>query len=402
MSAADGWRNGGGAVGRSLRIAFLSEFVHPFHKGGAERRYYELASRLVQRGHEVHWFAMQHWPGPCHVVFDGIHLHRALRAVDVYAPAGRRALLPGIQVGVGLALALQRSAVRFDVIDCSQYPFFHIFGARLLRRRTPVIVSWYEFWGSHWHEYLGWRGSVGRRVEWLAACLPERIVAVSEATRSALVEAGISGERVTTVPLGVDTHRADAVSPAPRASDFVFFGRLKNHKNVDLLLRSVALVREELADVTCVLIGDGPERDRLEKLAADLGIAGNVHFAGELPDDEAIALVKAARLFVHPSTKEGGGSTTLLEANACGVPVLAIRHPLGIDPTLIEPGRNGWWVSTSSAEALAAEMSRRLRDHAVLHMMRDSCRSFARDFDWDRIAERCEAVYYDVAPARRQ
>lgn len=381
---------------RALRIAILSEFVHPFHVGGAERRYYELARRLAVRGHEVHWFAMRVWP---HTVpdFEGIRLHPALEPVDVYADGGGRAIAPGLRVSLGLTRALARSATDFDVIDCSLYPFFHIFGARVVRPRTPVVVSWYEFWGEYWYEYLGWKGFFGKAVESLATRVPTRIVAVSDLATNSLLHHGVPRERVVTVPLGVDTAGIASIPPSSAASDIVFFGRLKNHKNVDLLLRAVAVVKERRPEVVCAIVGDGPERPRLEALSDSLGLHGNTRFHGAVPDHEVVALVKASRVFVHPSTKEGGGSITMMEASACGVPTVAIRHPLGLDPSLIEHGVTGWWVDDATPEGLAAGIETALAESARnSEELKSACRAFARRFDWDRIADECERLYFGL------
>jgi len=348
---------------------------------------------------------MQHWPGGRTELFEGIRLHGTRTAVDVYAPTGRRSVTAGLRVGLELTWALARSRRDFDVVDCSLYPFFHVFGARAVRPRTALVVTWYEYWGDHWYEYLGRRGLVGKHVERLAAAVPRRIVSVSDLTTSALLEAGVPARRVTTVPLGVDTAWVDSIPPARDESDVVFFGRLKNHKNVDLLLRALAVVKSRRPRVRCAVIGDGPERERLERLAGELGLDGSVRFHGELSDEDVIATAKASKVFVHPSTKEGGGSIALLEANACGLPAIAIRHPLGIDSSLVLDGETGWWVDEPAPDALASAISSALDDQAVAGRRparSDACRAFARGYDWDRVATRCEEIYRDaVAPVLR-
>jgi glycosyltransferase involved in cell wall biosynthesis len=392
---ANGRRNASAAE-KPLRIAILSEFVHPFHKGGAERRYYEIGSRLVSRGHEVHWYAMQHWPGDADTTFEGIHLHAVSPAIDVYAPGGGRSIGAGLRLSWALTRALRRAPQPLDVIDCSLYPFFHVLGARAVRPRTPSVVSWYEFWGDHWYEYLGWRGFFGKQVERLAARSSDRIIAVSDLAEAALLADGVARERVEMIPLGVDVAWIDSIDPAVETSDVIFFGRLKNHKNVDVLLRAIALVKQSRPDLTCAIVGNGPERGRLTQLAGELGLERQVRFHGELPDEQVIAVAKASRLFVQPSTKEGGGSIALLEANACGLPAIGIDHPLGLDHSLIEEDRNGWWAQPG-VEPLAATISDALESPDRLAALRASSRAFAAGFDWGLIADLCEASYRNAA-----
>src|SRR6266542_3858102 len=301
-----------------LRIGLISEFVYPFHKGGAEKRFYELGRRLAARGHDVHWFAMRHWDGDPSIVFEGMRLHSAREPLDVYAPDGSRSIGAAMRLSLALTRALRRVPVQFDVIDCSLYPIFHIFGSKLVRREIPLVVTWHEYWGDHWYEYLGRRGRVGKHVERLAARVPQRIIGVSDMAREGLEQSGVES-----------------------------------------------------------------------------GIARNVVFKGAVDDEEMLSLVKSSRVFVNPSTKEGGGSITLLEANAAGVPAIAIRHPMGIDEALIREGENGWWVEEADAWKLAAVIAHAL-ESADSDALAARCRRFARRYDWDAVAERYERVYTDV------
>jgi len=378
-----------------LRIGLISEFVYPFHKGGAEKRFYELGRRLAARGHDVHWFAMRHWDGDPSIVFEGMRLHSAREPLDVYAPDGSRSIGAAMRLSLALTRALRRVPVQFDVIDCSLYPIFHIFGSKLVRREIPLVVTWHEYWGDHWYEYLGRRGLVGKHVERLAARVPQRIIAVSDMAREGLEQSGVESGRVSTIHNGVDTAGIESVAPSGTVFDIVFFGRLKNHKNVGLLLSAVARLKERRSGISCLVIGDGPERESLESLAVELGIARNVVFKGAVDDEEMLSLVKSSRVFVNPSTKEGGGSITLLEANAAGVPAIAIRHPMGIDEALIREGENGWWVEEADAWKLAAVIAHAL-ESADSDALAARCRRFARRYDWDAVAERYERVYTDV------
>jgi len=380
---------------RFLRIGLASEFVYPFRKGGAEKRFYEVARRLARRGHEMHWFGMYEWPGPAHVEVDGIHVHAGARPFEVYGENGQRAILPTLRLGASLSTALAHSRVRFDLLDLSLYPFFHIFGARLLRPRTRLVVSWHEYWGDHWHEYMRSRAAiVGVQIERFAARVPDFIIATSDLARDGLVSSGVPESQVATIHNGVAVADVEAVAPADGNIDFVFFGRLKNHKNVDLLLRAFALARRMRPELTCLVVGHGPEYNRLLRLAGELDLGNCVRFTGAIPsEEEMLSRVKSSRVYVNPSTKEGGGSITLLEAYACGLPAIVVRHPLGIDDSLVRNGETGWWAAAPEPEALAATMLEAVADEDRLRRMRDAVRRFVRQYDWDEVASQCESRY---------
>jgi glycosyltransferase involved in cell wall biosynthesis len=259
---------------------------------------------------------------------------------------------------------------------------------------SHFVVSWYEIWGQQWYSYLGPAGALGLAVERAFCRLPEKLIAVSGITRQDLITSGVHPERVDVIPNGIDYGRIRAVSPAPTHYDIGYCGRLKNHKNIDVLLRAVALVKRTKPDVSVVIIGDGPERQSLERLASELGLERNVQFTGALDDfDDVAALLKSCSIFIHPSTKEGGGSITLLEANACGLPVIAVRCKNGIDPSLISQGENGYFVDSLSPELIADQAAKLLFTSGQLCKNREAAIRMAAGYDWEIIAEQHERLY---------
>jgi glycosyltransferase involved in cell wall biosynthesis len=381
-----------------MRIGLVYDVIYPFAKGGAERRYYEIGRRLVRRGHEVHLYGMKSWEGPDTIENEGMLCHSLGRNIPLYHASGRRSITEAI--GFGLYGLRMLRAERMDVLDCGQFPYFHLLPIRAATwlGRVPMIVSWYEVWGDHWYDYLGRPGVLGKTVERAFPWIPDHIVAVSEQTRQDLIGLGVPPERVEHVPLGIEFATFQRVAPATVSHDIVSVGRLKNHKNVHVLLEAVAHLRQRRPDVTAGIVGDGPEMSDLRARAVALGLEKSVTFYGAIENfDDVIALMKAGRVFVNCSTKEGGGSITLFEANACGLPVIAVRCPNGIDPTLIEDGHNGRFVASLSACAIATEVERILEDAELRERMRAEALRFGARHDWDEVTAQYEAIYARVA-----
>ncbi|MGB2841637.1 MAG: glycosyltransferase [Halobacteriota archaeon] len=162
-------------------------------------------------------------------------------------------------------------------------------------------------------------------MEKLTTKLTEGNVAVSERTKADLERIGVTGD-VQVIPNGIDFGEIEKIRASEEESDIIFAGRLIKEKNVDVLIKAVELVKKEIPDVKCMIIGDGPEKSELEKLAADLGLDGNVKFTGFLEDyNEVISCMKSSKVFVLPSIREGFGIVAL-EANACGLPVVTVNH----------------------------------------------------------------------------
>ena len=222
--------------------------------------------------------------------------------------------------------------------------------------------------------------------------LPDKIVAISDKTQSELLSLGVVRGRMTMIPSGVDNSHIQSVTPRNTKTDLAYCGRLKNHKNVHLLIEAVALLKQTRRDISAVIIGDGPEAAALRALALQLCVAENITFTGSLENfDDVIAWLKASRIFVTPSTKEGGGSITLFEANACGLPVIGVRCPNGIDPRLIHAQRNGSLVDLSAKEIARAALEL-LESPDRLKSLAATSREFAANFDWDVVAEQYEQL----------
>jgi glycosyltransferase involved in cell wall biosynthesis len=211
------------------------------------------------------------------------------------------------------------------VIETDQFPTFHIFTLRLITwlRRQRLTVTWHEVWDrAYWREYLGRLGYIAWFVQWLAIRLPDHLIAASAETAERLREE--LGKRVSlsVVPNGIDLEGIQSTHPDDVPVDLVTVGRLLPHKNVDVLLDTVALLHAVGLPVTCRIIGDGPQREALHKRASDLGIERAIDFRHDVWERKDVySLIKAARVAVFPSAREGFG-IAVLEAIACGIPVV--------------------------------------------------------------------------------
>jgi glycosyltransferase involved in cell wall biosynthesis len=369
-------------------IAFVYDAVYPWVKGGAERRYYELARRLVARGYQVHWYGMKYWDGPRTMLLDGVWYHGVCKPMPLYTRSGRRSISQALVFGLA---CLRLLTSRCSLIDCCGFPFFSLFSVVLVTsfRRLRLVVTCHEVWGKeYWLEYLGTAGRIGAAVERTALRLPRRVVSVSEDTRQRLLDGiGVRGT-VTVIPNGIDTALIEKAAPAVRRSDVLYVGRLCDFKNVELLLHALDLLRVRIPAVTCEIVGDGPDRARLEAAVARLGLAENVTFAGFVEDASAIyARMKGATVLVLPSKREGFG-IALLEANAAGVPVIVADYPQNSAKALIS-GYNGMVVLPTPA-ALSAAVEKFVADGPGSH--REVCRSAVRDYDWESVTTRWEAA----------
>jgi glycosyltransferase involved in cell wall biosynthesis len=338
------------------RVAFVSDAVWPYNKGGKEKRLHEITTRLVRDGRQVDIYTMKWWDGPETIrTADGVYLHGISRRYDLYK-GERRSITQALLFSMACFKLLFR---KFDVIDVDSMPFFPLFPLRIITwlRGKKLQATWHEVWGTqYWMHYMGGiSGVIGAATEWLAMKTPDVVISNSEHTTKHLLLAGMQ-KHIVTVPLGVDVETIFAVPAHEMESDIMFAGRLLPNKNVDLLIHAVKLVKRTHKDIRCLIVGDGPERERLEALVTELHLENNVTFFNFLEDhNELYSLMKSSGMFVLPSVREGFG-LVVVEANAAGIPVITTTHEHNAARELIVEGRNGYL-----AEPDIKHMARQIR-----------------------------------------
>ena len=132
------------------------------------------------------------------------------------------------------------------------------------------------------------------------------------------------------------------------------------------------------------MIGRGIEQPRLEAVARELGIADRTRFTGFVSDAERDALLESSRVCVCPSTKEGWG-LTVIDANSCGVPVVASDVP-GLRDS-VRDAQTGFLVPDTDVDAFAERIGRLLDDDDLAARMGNDARAWSRRFDWDQAAD---------------
>lgn len=372
-----------------MNVAYVSNVVYPFVTGGAEKRTHEVGRRLVDRGHEVTVYGRHFWDGPETRTHHGMQLRAVAPGRELYTD-GRRSIPEAVGFATRLLGPLSRNADTHDVVVASVFPYFPVLSARLatLVPNTPLVTVWHECWLDYWEEYLGRLALGGRAVERLTASVPQRAVAVSSLTADRLASIGPSRGDITVVPNGIDCAAVEAVTPASQAFDVLYAGRLVEHKGVDLLLAAFDRVAAT-HDVTLGIVGDGPDRARLERLAAGLDHADRVTFTGRLEaHEDVLARMRAARVFAAPSVREGFG-ITYLEAMAADCTVIGARHPQSAAGEVLG---DGGFLADPTVDDLERVLGRALDGERPPA----SPTTVAARYDWDVVADRMGTLLREV------
>lgn len=195
---------------------------------------------------------------------------------------------------------------------------------------------------------------------------------------------------------GVDPEvydRETALRAADAPMHFIFVGRLAAVKGLRVLMEAFEIARQRVPDLKLTLVGDGPERDALEKAAAPYGDA--IQFTGYQSQAEVAQLLTEADAFVLPSFAEGV-PVVLMEALASAKPVIATQVA-GV-PELISDGVNGFLVPPGDSETLAARMVDLAQDANLCQQMGETGRKkVVRDFNIRTEAARLLALFLEIS-----
>lgn len=270
-------------------------------------------------------------------------------------------------------------------------------------RRRPVVFWYPDVLIGTWRngQFGTAAGIVGEVAERIIVRLPvDRYLAISESTKAKLVANGVESERVTVIPCGFDQATVDAVVPEPGGEHrLTVVGRLVPYKRVDLAVRALHLLRDERPDLRLVVIGQGPEREPLEALATELGVADRVELRGFVARHlDVLGTIAGSAAFVSASEIEGFG-IVVAEAMALGTPYAVSDIPAHREVT--DGGRGGGLFPPGDAEALA-ECLLRVTDPATRAALAAESAEVAARYRWDAIAQTTATELAAVVAARRR
>jgi glycosyltransferase involved in cell wall biosynthesis len=353
-----------------LRVAYVLSHFHP-HASGAERQALAQGEELVRRGHAVH-VVTRHVPGhPRDQCIQGVRVHRWVE------PANAGPLF-GLSFVGGVVRALCRLRSEIDLVHTHQGLWEAIATglARPLLGGRPTLVQ---------PASSGYYGEADELMRTKGANVLRRLIlrntafaAISSDIERQWRELGVPHTRLFRTVSGVDAERfqpgpsllEDHLPPRPRV---LFTGRLHPQKGLDVLLDAWPEVAARTS-AHLLLLGAGPDRERLQVRVNDMGLADSVHFRGLVADPAEH--LRAADIFVLPSVAEGM-SNSLLEALATGLPCLVSK--IGGNTDLIEDDRTGLLVSVHEPTAWRDAILRVLGDPELARRLGTEARRRVED-----------------------
>jgi glycosyltransferase involved in cell wall biosynthesis len=366
---------------QTMRIALFTECYRPI-QNGIVAAVEALSSSLRARGHEVLCVtpAMPGYDGDDESVIR-------IPSLPLPTPTAYRLTLPF------LPAALEGTPRRLSIVHAHSAFVTGWMAIRAARRfGVPLVYTYHTRLEDYVHyvpfEERTTRGAALRLTKNYANAA-DAVIVPTEAMERHLRELGVAS-RIEVVPSGIDLAafssgaRRDGVrarlGAGPGEPLVLSVGRLAKEKNLDLALAAFAAL--DLPQARLAVVGDGPEREHLEALAARLGIAGRTRFAGALARTELPDAYASADAFVFPSASETQG-LVLVEALAAGLPVVAVDTPETRD---VLGGAGSLVPADPRAMALALA-------GALAGGDRRGARVAAERYDQDRIVDRVLGIY---------
>lgn len=359
-----------------MRIAILTELFFP-HVGGTEFRLYEIAKRLVRRGHDVDVFTIQHSQYiPCEEEVQGIQVHRYAYSPGYVTPNGLRSV-KGV-LAYALSTALKTIGTGYDVYYFGQWPLLHALLTKPLV--SPCVLEWCEVWPK---QIVA--------LEKTLASLMNNHVAVSEFTKRRMTEfLHLDPNRITVIPNGVDFQRFGDSSPRKIWGRLVYVGRVAPHKGLEDLIDAFRIVKEKDSQVELLIAGSGTFLTTIKEYVK--GLEG-IHILGRISEAEKVELLKSSWLFAMPSSREGFPLAPL-EAMAAGTPVLTVDHQDNGLKDICTYG-NGVVTSPDSA-SIASTVLELLSNEEEWNSMRKASILYAEEHDWETVADQAEDYFRSI------
>ena len=341
--------------------------------GGAERIIYEVGKRLAVYDNDITILSCGWKDCKKYDDLDGIHIIRV-----------------GYRIGPHLQLPILLIKNNYDLVIADLGHAVPWISPIILRKKT--IVSF-----LHLHA-RSLPGQVGKLLAYSITAIEKlyfiiyhksNFVTISQTSFNDLLSLGIKANRISIINPGVNS---DLFIPRTKTEQptIVYFGGMRPYKRPEEVLYLLKDLLTEIPTIGLKIIGDGPSREHLEKLCAELKLANNVRFTGRIPDEQLAETVDSAWLNIHCSVTEGWG-ISITEAASAGTPTVAYRVP-GVSDS-IEDGINGITVDDGDRKALVLAAKTILNNPQKWW---SSSVEVAKKYSWDKAAETWEKLIHEI------
>jgi glycosyltransferase involved in cell wall biosynthesis len=372
---------------RNLKILFLAtrDWYHPATTGG-DNTMWENARYLASVGHQV-TFVAAHYPGA--------KKEETLEGIKVVRLGGIHSLW--LQT---FLYYVSQGRGRYDVVIAEGFGGSRIPRMAPLYVKEPIITEWHQIhrdlFAVQYPKILnGPLNLLERITAWVSRNTLVR--AGTDDWQRAFPRIGFKPENVFVVPVSIrDDWLNQPKGTRPTEPTILWLGKLRRYKCPDHAVQAMAAVVRQVKAARLVIAGrrdDVVYENDLRRMVQRLGLDGHVEFRFDLTELEKRRLMDESRIVVLPSTVEGFG-IVVLEANACGVPVIAST---GVPEGAVQDHVNGLRYPFGDIHALGDRIVQLLQDDALYSRLSQNALKYAERFSWSRVGAEFERVVLETA-----
>lgn len=359
-----------------MKIAIVVLKFPPKWLAGTEIATYNIAKKLAKKGHEIHVITMLDEGLPEYTLEEGFFIHRV--------PCAKSFLKT---FSMWFRFFLKIRSINPDIIHVQSIPLsVPAFFMRIISNRNYIV--WVQ--GSDIYAPTAF-------LKLFSPLLLKKASIIIALTEGMKAEIHKKFKRDTVViPNGIELDKfkteltgpskmQNGVSSPDNYLKIIFVGTLRQIKGIRYLIEAMSIIRLNNPHVELVIVGDGEEKEYLQKLTSDLNLNNCVSFVGKVPNDDIPQYMKEADLFVLPSLSESFGIVNI-EAMASGLPIVSTN--VGGLPYLIKDGINGFLVNPKDPDAIAEKSLLILNDMNLKERISQNNLAAAKKYSWDYIIER--------------
>jgi len=392
------------------RICLVTHYFPP-HKGGIEQVSYEQSKRLTESGYQIDVLTSK-FEGRNTNPIRGIRIHH-YPSLNV----AKRFGVPYPIISFKAYKTFTQLIKNCDLVHAHGHVYMSSYMAGMVAKKykKPFIVTQH----NTFIDYQSFLNVIEQLNDFIIGKsvlkYADRIVTVSKETMKYVLKLGADKTKTSVIYNGVDT---DFFHPANKEESREKLGLPKNRKiilsvrrlvyknGLDTLLESVPLAAQNHPDALFVVAGKGPSRKLIEDRIKELGIEDNVKLTGFVPDNLLPMYYDAADYFILPSASGEGLPLVLLEAMACGLPVIAlvlleamacglpvIATAVGGTPEILKHMKNGVLVPPRNPEAMAEALSKLLSDGLGPALGEEARRVVEDRFTWEENVRQLQEIY---------
>jgi len=365
-----------------MKIAIFVPSFPPKIVGGFEIASDNIANYLTKAGHEVHVLTTLDKGLPKESIREGFYVHRIFRS--------KIRILGSILYFINIFRCLKK--IEPDIIH------IQAFG-----NETPVLLLTKKLlkkpcaiWGQGSDVYVQWM--FRKPISKIIFKKSDAVIALTEDMKREMKK--IYDRDIAVIPNGIDLNKVKCLSTQDVGNELgikkdrkiiLFVGRLDPIKGLTYLIEAMTSIEDKNKQL--ILVGDGEEKDRLEKLVKKLKLEKYVTFIGKVPYGDVFKYMVASDILALSSLSEGLPNV-ILEAMASGLPIVATR--VGGIQDIVKDGENGFLVDPENPEQIAEKINLFLEDDKLREKISKNNKQKAKEYSWESVIERLEKIYFRV------